>query len=114
MFKYFKESFARKKARRVTAKYPAIVKKFNLAKDGEVEFAVWQNPLYRYVSEIKQENVDFFRKFVKEGDLVIDIGANVGDTTIPLAIASGQKWNYFGIRPKPLCFRDFDAKLEVE
>lgn len=104
MLKYFKESFRRKKARRVTARYSTLVKEFELEKDGVIEFAVWQNPLYTYVSEISQSNVDFFRKYVKEGDLVIDIGANVGDTTIPLAIASGKEGTTLAFDPNPYVY----------
>ncbi|NME71029.1 FkbM family methyltransferase [Flammeovirga aprica] len=104
MLDYIKNSLKRKKARRVTAKYPSTIKEFNLSKDGVIEFAVWQNPLYAYTDEITQANIDFFRQFVKEGDAVIDIGANVGDVTIPLAIAAGAKGTTLAFDPNPYVY----------
>jgi hypothetical protein len=85
-----KESFRRKKARRITQEYPVIIDAFDLETDGNIEFANSTNPLMEHIT-ISQANVDFFRKWVKEGDLVIDIGANIGDTTVSMAIAAGKK-----------------------
>ena len=45
MFKYLRDSFARKKARRITAKYPTRIDVYNLENDGRIEFANWENPL---------------------------------------------------------------------
>jgi len=86
MIKYFKESFRRKKARRITREYPAIINTYDLVTDGNIEFANSSNPLMEHI-DITQANVDFFRRWIKEGDLVIDIGANIGDTTVPMAIS---------------------------
>ena len=65
MINYFRESFRRKKARRITQEYPAIVDNFNLSKDGNIEFANWDNPLVERLN-ITQEQVDFFRKFIQK------------------------------------------------
>ena len=112
MIKYFKESFRRKKARRFTRDYPAIVSKFNLEKEGVVEFANWDNPLVSKI-ELNQEIIDFFRQYIKEGDLVIDIGANTGDTTVPMAIAAGKTGIALGFDPNPYVYKILEANANL-
>lgn len=101
---YIKRKIERRLARRVTREYSSTVQSFDLAKDGKVEFANWDNPLVK-PTIITQEMIDFFRKFIKEGDLVIDIGANIGDTTVPIALAAGAKGLTIAFDPNPLVFK---------
>ena len=112
MFKYFKESFRRKKARRITAEYPPVINSYDLPKDGQIEFANWSNPLVEQI-EISQSYVDFFRKYIKEGDLVIDIGANIGDTTVPMAIAAGKNGITLGFDPNHYIFKILDKNASL-
>lgn len=104
MLSYIKESLARKKARRVTQEYPPIVEQFDLGKYGIIDFANWSNPL---VSQIKIDSpmVQFFNKFIKEGDLAIDIGANIGDTTVPMALCTGKTGVTIGFDPNPFVLK---------
>ncbi|MDN5215941.1 FkbM family methyltransferase [Fulvivirgaceae bacterium BMA12] len=104
MFEKLKASFRRKKARRVFAEYPYKMVQFDLETDGIVEFADWDNPLTGQKT-ITQKEIDFFRKFVKNGDLAIDIGANIGDTTVPMAIAAGKEGLVLGFDPNPYIFK---------
>jgi len=115
MFKYFKESFRRKKARRITQEYPAKIDSFNLKEEGKIEFANWDNPLLT-PKTVSQEMVDFFKKFIKKGDLVIDIGANIGDTTVPMALAAGSSGITLGFDPNPYVFKilEINASLNKE
>ena len=115
MFKYFKESFRRKKARRITQEYPAKIDSFNLKEEGKIEFANWDNPLLS-PKKVSQEMVDFFKKFIKKGDLVIDIGANIGDTTVPMALAAGSSGITLGFDPNPYVFKilEINASLNKE
>ena len=101
---YFKQSFRRKIARRITRIYPAQINTFNLQTEGRVDFANWDNPLASHIT-ITQEMVDFFKKFIKKGDLVIDIGTNMGDTTVPMALAAGSSGLTLGFEPNPYVFK---------
>ena len=60
--------------------------------------------------------VDFFKKFIKKGDLIIDIGANIGDTTVPMALAAGSSGITFGFDPNPYVFKilEVNASLNKE
>lgn len=104
MINYFKESLRRKKARRITKEYPPKVSAFNLPEDGLIEFANWDNPImHQFV--ITQSTINFFRKFISEGDLAIDIGANIGDTTVPMSLATGINGITLGFDPNPYVFK---------
>ena len=112
---YFKESFRRKKARRITQEYPAKIDSFDLKNEGKIEFANWDNPLLS-TKIVSQEMVDFFKKFIKQGDLVIDIGANIGDTTVPMALAAGSSGITLGFDPNPYVYKilEINASLNKE
>src|ERR1035437_5746061 len=112
---YFKESFRRKKARRFTREYHARINSFDLKDEGTIEFANWDNPLVS-PKIVSQEMVDFFKKFIKKGDLAIDIGANIGDTTVPMALAAGSSGITLGFDPNPYVYRilEINASLNKE
>jgi FkbM family methyltransferase len=109
---YFKESFRRKKARRFTKEYPAKIDLFNLKDEGKIEFANWDNPLVS-PKIVSQEMVDFFKKFIKKGDLVIDIGANIGDTTVPMALAAGGSGITLGFDPNPYVHKILEVNASL-
>jgi len=104
MLSYIKDSLARKKARRVTQEYPPKIEVFDLGKYGFIEFANWSNPLVEQI-KIDSPMVEFFNQFIKEGDLVIDIGANIGDTTVPMALCAGKKGMTIGFDPNPFVLK---------
>jgi FkbM family methyltransferase len=49
--------------------------------------------------------VGFFKQFIKEGDMAIDIGANVGDTTVPMALCAGASGITLGFDPNPYVYK---------
>ena len=100
---YFKASFARKKARRVFQRYGTRIDTFQLANNESVQFANWLNPLLK-PKVITQHEVDFFRKYIPEGSLAIDIGANIGDLTVAMAIAAGGSGKVLALDPNPHVF----------
>ncbi|UOY08498.1 FkbM family methyltransferase [Muricauda sp. SCSIO 64092] len=115
MLKYIKQSIRRKKARRITKEYPYRISEYNLEQDGIIQFANWENPLVNTIT-ITQSEVNFFRKFINQGDFVIDIGANIGDTTVPIALAAGKEGVTLGVDPNPYVFKllEVNASLNKE
>ena len=112
LLNYFKESFRRKKARRITRDYPPKIDSFDLKDEGKIEFANWDNPLLS-PKIVSQEMVDFYKKFIKKGDLVIDIGANIGDTTVPMALAAGGSGITLGFDPNPYVFKILEINASL-
>ena len=112
MFKYLKASFSRKIARRVTKEYPPKVDTFQVKNFGTVQFANWTNPLVPQMT-LNEDLIAFFGKFIKEGDLVIDIGANMGDTTVPMALCAGKNGCTIGFDPNPYVFKILEANAAL-
>lgn len=104
MFKYFKNSFRKRAARRITKEYPPKVDTYHLKDIGPVEFANWSNPLIAPL-QLSADMVSFFRQFINPGDLAIDIGANIGDTTVPIALCAGVNGLTLGFDPNPYVFK---------
>jgi FkbM family methyltransferase len=65
---------------------------------------------------ITQEEVNFFKKFIPKGSLAIDIGTNIGDTTVPMALAAGKEGLTLGFDPNPHVFKvlEVNASLNKE
>jgi FkbM family methyltransferase len=107
MFSYWKESLARRKARRITQEYPAKIEKFHIENIGDVEFANWSNPLVAHLKQLTVSSsiIGFFKQFIKEGDLAIDIGANIGDTTVPMGLCTGVSGLTIGFEPSPYVYK---------
>ncbi len=103
MFAYIKKKLERRKIKRTRAVFGFEYRMFNLQDYGEIKFAQWKNP-FDYVVPFTNELMQFYHTFIKKGDLVIDIGANTGDTTVPLALAAGKEGMVLGFDPNPLVF----------
>jgi Met-10+ like-protein len=103
MINYLINSIKRKIARRVTKKYPSKIGNYAINGYGNVQFANWENPLVK-AKAISANSVQFFKKFLNEGDLAIDIGANIGHMTIPIALAAGKTGTTLAFDSNPFVF----------
>lgn len=103
MFNYLINSFRRKLARRITQKHPTEIDTFEVKGIGKVKFANWNNPLVEK-KIISNDTTDFFRKFLSAGDFSIDIGANIGHTTVQMSLASGPNGLTLGFDPNPYVY----------
>lgn len=112
MLNYFINSFKRKIARRFTKKYPFHIDLFEIEGVGKIKFANWDNPLVEK-KIISKENIEFFKKFVSEGDFAIDIGSNIGHMTIQMAIATGTKGLTIGFDPNPYVYEVLTENIKL-
>ncbi|MGY8770607.1 MAG: FkbM family methyltransferase [Pirellulales bacterium] len=83
--------------------YRYEIQKINLEKDGCVEYARWLCPKYKDLI-LNQREIDDLRKFLGEGDFAIDIGAQAGDSTLPIALACGASGAVLAYEPNPMTF----------
>jgi FkbM family methyltransferase len=112
MISYLKRKLEKWKTKTTFREYGHKVETYELPRDGKIDFAVWLNPLEK-PKKITQGGVDFFRKFIKEGDLVIDIGTHMGDTTVPMGLATGPKGMVLGFDPNPHVFKIFTVNASL-
>ncbi|KPL26184.1 MAG: hypothetical protein AMS23_02720 [Bacteroides sp. SM1_62] len=90
MLNYIKESLKRKAARRKFRTYKHTITDHNFPGAGAFRYASWDTPL-SMGKVITSDHYQYYKQFIKEGDLAVDIGANIGDTTVPMALAAGRK-----------------------
>lgn len=95
-----------------TKTYGFRVERFDLPKDGAIDYAQWLHPKNRG-TVIKQSSVDALRKFLSPGDVAIDIGAYAGDTTIPMALAVGKTGCVLALEPNRYVFPMLQKNSEL-
>jgi FkbM family methyltransferase len=82
-----------------------VIETHDLPTDGQLEIARWLHPgAYRISAPQIQRMADQLRKFLRAGDVAIDIGAHSGDTTIPIALAVGPSGVVLALEPNPYVF----------
>ena len=64
-------------------------------------------------NEYSARDEEFFRALLKPGDVVIDVGANIGALTLCAAAAVGPSGNVFSIEAHPLTFRYLTRNLRL-
>lgn len=68
---------------------------------------LWINPKY------KQEVHKFFRAYLKPKDKVIDVGANIGTTTLTASLSVGDTGKVWSIEPHPRIYKFLIENLEL-
>ncbi len=84
--------------------YGSEIATFALPTDGEVRLARWLHP-GETPKSVTQASVDALRAFLRDGDVAIDIGAHTGDSTLPIALATGPRGTVFALEPNPHVFK---------
>lgn len=83
--------------------------------DGNIEVSQWLHPKAG-VSIPDQREVEELRKFLKPGDVCLDIGAYIGDTAIPMALAVGVEGAVLAFEPNKYVYKvlEENTKLNVD
>ncbi|GHS92135.1 hypothetical protein FACS1894139_09260 [Planctomycetales bacterium] len=87
--KFLQRILAKRKQKRTFREYGYEVKRFPVEGFGTVEYAQWSHPA-ESAKSVTIDGVNFYRQFVHAGEMAIDIGAHTGDTTVPMALATGK------------------------
>jgi FkbM family methyltransferase len=93
-------------------KYGWHVERYELPREGCVEFAQWEHPLQKPTVPT-QEMIDQLRTFLREGDFAIDVGAQVGDTTVPMAFAVGRSGCVLALEPNAYVFPVLEENAQL-
>lgn len=92
--------------------YGHRIQHIDLTTDGPIEYARWLSPAAVDLS-LEQDEIDELRTFLTEGDVAIDVGAQVGDSTLPIAIACGASGTVLAFEPNPLTFAILAANASL-
>lgn len=85
--------------------FGCVIEGHDLPTDGHVEIAQWLHPgAYSVSAPAIQAVADQLRRFLRPGDVALDIGAHTGDTTIPIALAVGPSGVVLALEPNPYVF----------
>ncbi len=68
---------------------------------------LWIDPSFR------EESLAFFRRYLKAGDTVIDVGANIGDTVLVESLIVGNQGNVTGIEAHPRTFEFLTENIKI-
>ncbi len=93
-------------------KYGFTVKEYELEKDGKISVAQWLHP--RKTDYIPAQNeVNELRNFIKPGDTCIDVGAHIGDTSLPMGLAAGPTGTVFALEPNSYVFETLEKNTKL-
>ena len=95
-----------------TREYGYDIVKVQLPIDGELSLAQWQHPKAGKIG-VHQDEVNELRIFLKPGDVAIDIGAYIGDTAVPMALAVGTTGKVLALEPNKYAFKVLEKNVEL-
>jgi FkbM family methyltransferase len=78
----------------------------------EVRYARWLHPR----EELKDVDwcvVEEYRKLIRPGDFCIDIGAHSGDSTLPIALATGKTGLVLALEPNPYVYHVLEKNVRA-
>jgi FkbM family methyltransferase len=70
--------------------------------------------MYRWIDpHEKDDELSFYRAYLKPGDTVVDVGANIGETVLTSSIAVGATGRVIAFEPHPRIFDYFQDNLRL-
>ena len=61
----------------------------------------------------REDALEFFRTYLKPGDKVIDVGANIGDTVLTASVNVGPTGRIWAVEPHPRTFHFLETNLTL-
>ncbi len=59
---------------------------------------------YAYLDEYEPNTVKKLKEILKKGDIVVDVGASIGELTLTMSELVGENGRVYAIEPTPVCF----------
>jgi len=92
--------------------YQSIVKPILDKNFIHLKWSEWQHPKTKFVRP-RFDDLEILQKWVQPGDFVIDIGAHVGDTTLPYAHLVGKTGTCLALEPNPVVYKILQENAEI-
>jgi FkbM family methyltransferase len=92
--------------------YGTKVNSYQLRDEGDIEVAQWLHPKAgSYIPD--QAEINELRKFLKPGDVCIDVGAYIGDTAIAMALALGKTGTVLALEPNQYVYKVLEENTKL-
>lgn len=92
--------------------YPHKLIELTNPQDGTpIQWAQWLHPKTNKILP-SFNDLSLLNKILSPGDLAIDIGAHIGDTTIPIAVAVGSSGLVIALEPNPATFKILEVNAD--
>lgn len=75
-------------------------------------YAHWLHPKNIRIN-FDEEMVAQLNEYINEGDFCIDIGAHVGDSTVPIALAAGKTGCVLALEPNPFVYHVLEKNIRA-
>lgn len=112
MINYFKRKFEKRILKSTFKEYGYKINTFHLNGIGKIEYAQWLHP-FEDLKQITNSNISYYKNLVKSGQMIIDIGAHTGDTTVPMALAVGKDGLVIGLEPNPYVYKILEINSQI-
>jgi FkbM family methyltransferase len=76
-------------------------------------FGPYIGKCFELYGEYSEAELDLMRAFLREGDTAVDVGANIGDLTVPLSGIVGRSGHVYAIESNPDTFNVLCANLAL-
>lgn len=115
MLNYLKSKVERFFQRKKFQEYGYTINTFQVSGIGTIEYAQWLHP-FESLKTISSSQINFYKNLIQKGGFAIDIGAHTGDTTVPMALATGKSGLVLGIEPNQYVYKILakNAQLNIE
>lgn len=112
MLNFIKRKLEKQKQKNTFQEYGFEIRDFHIDNIGDIQYAQWLHP-FEKPKELTYDHVLFYKKLCKEGDMIVDIGAHTGDTTVPMALAVGKEGLVLGIEPNKYVYKVLEKNAEL-
>lgn len=112
MINFIKRKLEKQKQKSTFKEYGYEIKDYEIDHIGKIQYAQWLHP-FEKAKDFTYDHVFFYKKLCQKGDMIVDIGAHTGDTTVPMSLAVGKEGLVLGIEPNKYVYKILEKNSEL-
>ena len=112
MINYIQQKLAKRKRKRTFQEYGHRIDQFQVEGIGQVAYAQWLHPAAK-PQPLTTANVRFYEQLARPGSMIVDIGAHIGDTSVPMALAVGKQGLVLALEPNRYVYKVLEKNAQL-